>query len=581
MPPRVLLLLEIKRYVFAALTPAYRFLSLSARYLWQKHSSFRPLVAFATILNICRFAAFLLPFKALMLLLAPERHFVIGGHDISAKQLAAVVLATAVVFFAGQWFARSRYEVHIARLFGEDSELDDRLNSPARNRANELLFRTTVNFVSSQIFIAALVCATILAVRWSALFIMPFAAVYAGALSRFLSDNKKNSHDLSWHNNIFSFTTMIAVLIFLAVLVSMNEIGPLHGLFVFIACRQLMVSFGEFSQTLMRYREPVVPAFLRASADERLAPRQRAKTNSAPFLQTQERNSWLLRQLASVSEQPLEIDKVAWIQSGNRALHAFAVTVKSQAGEGSTFIVNVFAQADQASANLERFLVQGFGANPLCLPFLGTHMDAGYRVLIYANDGRPADENGPFPRKAPEILKALWSFPADKLEMVAAAPVDFLDAIDASALEKLCSVSSSSAQQATLQKFTEDLITAKGIVNKLPKTLMNPLINRSTVLEGRDGHPRLLTWSLATVQPLGCQLHYLPSVDDDALREILQQLAAIRPECALATVAELRLASALFSLERNLYRNSLLNAVSDAQAAAKALGQVLSAGSAQ
>ncbi len=555
------------RDTFSALSTPFKFLQLIARHLWSEQPSFRGLIAFGTLIKISRFAAFLLPFKALMLQVADERILSIRGHEFSTKTLAAIILLAAALFFASQWVARGQYEKHMARLFGDEGSREVTSASPIRDNSNEQLFRSTVDFVTSQLLALILIVAAVLVLHWSALLILPISAAYFASLARLLRESGPKKPDLSWHNNLFSFATMISVLVMLGVLSRFHAVTPLSALFVFIASRQLLTSYAEIAGAISRYRNPVVPDFLQKSAGG-ISPAQfRSHRVSAPFFRTEERDAWLLERLHGLHDGPTHIEATTWLYSGSKSLQSFVVKARTKSGTTQNYVLNIFPEKERELARTEHACVIS-SPNPLCLPFRAIHVDGEHTALVYAFDGHCSDEKL-LPGRSSELLANLTSVPVDGLGAITAQRGVFLHSVDEDSIDMLSAAAAS--QQANVHRFATELSTAKSIVAQLPDALMNPSVGPSTLLLDREGSVKFLTWSRAAVQPIGCQLQYLPNMSDAQLEDVLVSLKKRRSDCRHLQVAHLRLASALFGIQKNIAKGTLLGAIENVEDATMAL----------
>lgn len=551
---------------FTALSTPFKFLELTARHLWAEHKSFRALVAYGTLIKLSRFAAFLLPFKALMLEISDERILSIGGHELSTKTLAAIILVAAAAFFLGQWLARGQYERHMARLFGEHNTTEAPA-APTRDSHNEQLFRSTVDFVASQLLALLLIVTSVLIVHWIALVILPISAIYFANLARLLEVHKAGKPDLSWHNNVFSFATMISVLVLLGVLTRFHAVTPLPALFVFIASRQLLTSYAEISAAIVRHRNPVVPHFLKNSVGN-VPPAPRAPL--PPFLRSEERDRWLLERLQGPDNEPSAIETASWLYSGSKSLQCFVVKARTTSGTTHSYVLNIFPERERELAQTEHACVRSL-QTPLCLPLRTLSTDSEHLTFVYEFDGDLSDEKL-LPGRSPEILGNLCSISADALGAIATHRGAFLQSIDEDSIDMLSTAAA--AQQANVQQFACKLSTAKTIVNQLPNALINPSTSPSTLLRERSGCVKLLTWSRASVEPIGCQLQFLPRLNDADLNEVLIRLKTSRSDCRDLDVAHLRLASALFGISRKIAKGTLMGAIADVEDAVAALRQL-------
>lgn len=557
--------------MFSALTTPFILLDLTARYLWREHPNFRALVAYSTMLKVCRFAAFLLPFKALMLQVTAERIITIRGYEISSKTLSIGILIIAVVFFLAQWAARNRYESHLLRHVQDDGEPDDLLRQ-ARSNTDEQLFRSTVDFIASQLLAIILVLACISVMPWSALVILPVSALYFMNLARLLETKSEKRPDLSWHNTMFNFASMIAVLVILGILAGFNAVSPLPALFVFISSRQLMASYAEIGGVLVRYRNPILPGFLKDVGAAASGPLIRKTRISPPFFQSATRDNWFLNQLGELPEPPTAVESATWLYVGSKSIHSFLVKARTPADQTQTYLCNIFGMRDVDLARTEHACML-YTPNDLCLPFQARRTEENYITLVYKFDGDPAAAAPPVLRQTADILATLCSVPVDKLCPLAATYGDFLASIDEGTIDML-RAAAPIPRLPEIERFSQELASAKMIIAGLPAAQMNPSINQATLLQDKSGQVKLLTWCLASIQPIGCQLHFLPAMTDAAIEDILVTVRAVRNDCAAVEVPHLRLAAALLGLTRNVAKSALLTAIDDIKDALAAMDKL-------
>jgi len=550
---------------FSNLVAPFSLLTESASYFRKSDSRFTLALLLKMVIKLARFAAFLLPFKALMFAVT-GRSLSVAGYSFSGFSVAGIILLLATVVFS-IFLMSSRSYVNLTRsVFHSDDDLEsageeaDQSIKPDSDAHS--MFGTVSGFFSSVILIAILFTSIVVVVPYMALTVIVYI-IYTYYVAVHMNTTWPNlDFDIQNARTVFNFGSMMVTLILIGVLVVMNvPISPIAALFVFIASRQLTGSVTEVVGALYQNRHAIAPRFLRSKLANLDTTNLQVAVRVAPFLTTARQNSWISKTVSQLSDVGTRKVDAKWRKLSARGINMFNLSVEIGDNTSSELLM-LFDQRSVIAYKQQVAFQRAFAGNPLLLAPKGAGIIDGYGAVLFSLDGVSELDNSYLKDNLPELVTELWSAPIPENSGLITHSGDHLNWINTDNLDTLSSVASAAQDLDDIRWFEIEFKTLKAKSSTFPSALMVPGLNSDTVMLGSDGKMKIANWSAVDVQPIGCHLaQLLPGWRTFDLEAVLLQVVRSRPDCAGLAVVDLELSASLYRLGKALQRADYAEAI--------------------
>lgn len=551
---------------FSNLVAPFSLLAESAAYFRKSNSRFVWALFLKMVIKLARFAAFLLPFKALMFAVT-GRNLLVGGYTLSGFAVAGSILLLAILVFS-IFLVSSRSYVELTRSVfhseddlesaGEEADQSIKPDSDAHS-----MYGTVSGFFSSIILIGILLAAITIVIPYA--FVLIFMhIIFTYYVAAHMNTNRPNSDfDIQKVRTVFTFGSMVLTLIFIGALVAVNvPIGPIAALFVFIASRQLTGSVTEVVGALYQNRHAIAPRFLRSRLTDLDTSKLQIAVRVAPFLTTARQSSWIQDAVVQLHDAGPKKVEATWRKLSVRGANMFDLDVDS-GGHNSRELLMLFDRRSIPAYKQQVAFHRAFADHPLLLPLNGAGIIEGYGAVLFSLDGVSELDNTYIKDNFAELLAELWSAPTPAKSGLITHSGDHLNWINADNLDTLLSVASEPRDLDDIRWFEGEFKALKTRSSESPPALMVPGLTSETVMLGDDGMMKIANWSAVDIQPIGSHMgQLLPGWRSFDLEAVLSRIIEKRADCAGLTVSDLELSADLYRLGKCLQRADYSEAIS-------------------
>jgi hypothetical protein len=271
------------------------------------------------------------------------------------------------------------------------------------------------------------------------------------------------------------------------------------------------------------------------------------------------RDQWLREALGQMLDHEFESLESRWLDSGTPGV----VYLDVRDGD-RTWLVKAYGRRHAVQAAQEAELFASHPDDIACAPaFIGGQVYGDIRLLAFAGISNGAVESRGFKAEALKGLVKLWSVEPDPSLISTwcrthSTVLDRLDAVDFSELEIAAEAGD---EQELVEQWSQVWPEIRQFVGELPLVIRNPaLVGIGNWALNSNGVPVCIAWGNWSLQPLGCEPHFLRLKEKQALR-ILEDCRASGDCRRVPTLEEIHLVSGLGVLEECFRRKNLRRAL--------------------
>ncbi len=365
-----------------------RFALMNVAHFSGRQSGFWHMLVVNTLLKVCVFIAFLLPFKALMMVVQPPRTGTIFGLSLSNYDIAIAIMVVAACGFVAQWGLRERYDTLLDAFFRSSntatSDSCETVLALVPDTVESQLLRSTVSVSSAIIVGVFLALIALLVMPVSGVFFTVLIGAFMLALANGISENSNSRFDVNQLNEMTSFSAMLGALAFFGALIALGQnVGVFAALYVFIAARRLTASLGEIAKFVNLYKNPTVPRFLRRSAEVNVPNIFRTAPPIPVFLQSDTQKTWFEKVLSEALQTDAIVTRIEWRTLTVRSHCSFFVDGEMSGGDTFRYLINAFTKKGLRAFNQEQFFHQVCRGHALVPTLIGTYQSENEAAMVY------------------------------------------------------------------------------------------------------------------------------------------------------------------------------------------------------
>lgn len=267
------------------------------------------------------------------------------------------------------------------------------------------------------------------------------------------------------------------------------------------------------------------------------------------------RDQWLREALRQMLDHEFESVESRWLDSGIPGVVYLDVRDGDRA-----WLVKAYGRRHAVQAAQEAELFASHPNDIACAPaFIGGQVYGDIRLLVFAGISVEAVEPRGFKAEALKGLVKLWSIEPDPSlvsmwRRTHSTVLDRLDAVDFSELEIAAEAGD---EQRLVKQWSQLWPEIRQFVGELPLVIRNPALpGIGNWALNSNGVPVCIAWGNWSLQPLGCEPHFLRLKEKQTLR-ILEDCRASGDCRRVPTLEEIHLVSGLGMLEECFRRKNL------------------------
>jgi len=379
------------------------------------------------------------------------------------------------------------------------------------------------------------------------------------AISRWLADAFERN--LSGSVGVLSsINFLVAFAILLVQFIQVDGLGFIIALLSIILARQLLQRCAAAIQDLVYLSKNRMRMQTLLYTSTRHVPLpDREQEDFIQRFRLPRRDGWLRDALGQMLDHELNSLESHWLDSGTPGAAYLDVREGDRA-----WLVKAYGRRHAVQAAQEAELFASHPDELACAPvFVGGQVYGDLRLLVFAGvSAEPVRSRG-FKIQALKELVKLWGVELDPAlvstwRRTHSTVLDRLDAVDFSELEIAADTKD---QQGLVKQWSRLWPEIRQFVGMLPLAIRNPALPglQNWVLNS-EGVPVCIAWGNWSLQPLGCEPHFLRLKEKQALR-ILEDCRACDECRRVPTLDEIHLVSGLGVLEECFRRKNLRKAL--------------------
>lgn len=531
---------------------SYNTLSSVARYFNKVEAPINNLVSISTIDRFLRFIVFMLPFKALFVLISAKKVF-LYGVTINSIGLAAIILLFSFVLFITHLKTKKIYSNLLDHAVSRQQEM--RYSDGNKKTFNSYL-RDVVDFKSSLLIALLLYLANIVVLPLTALMLLAML-VYICYLERILLRALDGNHVTpSETGPIVNYLSMVIIMLMIGsgYMIGLS-INFLAALFVFISYRFITTSLLQAAAILFRNGVRPIPDSISATALSRFDNDKPLRIHPAPFFSYLGKNKWFelaLRERFGIDDA---VEKSYWNHSVGARCHGFVILLESN----RSIFLSIFHGLGGVDFIREKYIAEKLGSSQLSLDLLGDAVHENYQLIAYDITGYSEIKHSDLQNARQSLMASLSTLSVDGHDGLIPNLRDQSSLLNTLSMDTVRAVSKTDEDLQLVDWLSSSVNHLENAVRSLPLSLSLPL--KQAFQMRRDGNNlvKIMEFSGILLGPIGCGLGRSQSRKSLDIGEVLKSASELRPELGRLTVAQLEVCAHYYALVNSFKRRDWRN----------------------